>query len=83
MTSSKGNSKKAIEDIKKSQHRTELVISDIRKDLSYHIKRTDILEAEFKPIKTHVAVVGALSKIIVVLFSVGAASAAIWKVFIQ
>lgn len=31
-----------------------VVQTEIRSDLNYHIKRTDILEAELKPVKDHV-----------------------------
>jgi len=37
-------------------------IAEIKKDLRYHIKRTDLLEAEVKPIKKHVIMVSGVMK---------------------
>ena len=37
-------------------------IAEIKKDLRYHIKRTDLLEAEMKPIKKHVIMVSGVMK---------------------
>jgi archaellum component FlaC len=37
-------------------------IAEIKKDLRYHIKRTDLLEAEVKPIKKHVIMVSGVVK---------------------
>lgn len=39
-------------------------IAEIKKDLRYHIKRTDLLEADIKPVKKHVATVQAILKIL-------------------
>lgn len=39
-------------------------VAEIKKDLKYHIKRTDILEAELKPIKRHVALMQATFKLL-------------------
>jgi len=37
-------------------------IAEIKKDLRYHIKRTDLLEAEVNPIKKHVIMVSGVMK---------------------
>lgn len=39
-------------------------IAEIKKDLKYHIKRTDLLEADVKPIKKHVSNVHAILKLV-------------------
>lgn len=57
-------------------------VAEIRLDLNYHIKRTDLLEEEFKPVKKHVEIVNALAKILTSIIVLSAALAGIYKTFL-
>ena len=72
-----------ISDLKQEakEHRSEsqehnkevdLRLSAIEKDLSYHIKRTDILEKEVKPIKQHVVGINYIVSSLLLLGSLAA-----------
>jgi hypothetical protein len=50
----------------------DLRLSAIEKDLSYHIKRTDILEKEVKPIKQHVVGINYIVSSLLLLGSIAA-----------
>ena len=50
----------------------DLRLSAIEKDLSYHIKRTDILEKEVKPIKQHVIGINYIVSSLLLLGSIAA-----------
>jgi hypothetical protein len=66
------------------QEQIILVLNEVKLDLNYHIRRTDILEAavkeqadEINPIRRHVEVVNAVTKIFAALVAAGASIAAI------
>ena len=50
----------------------DLRLSAIEKDLNYHIKRTDILEKEVKPIKQHVIGINYIVSSLLLLGSIAA-----------
>lgn len=64
-----------------AQIKEELIL--IKNDLSYHIKRTDILEQEFKPIKRHVELINGVCKLFSAAVIVAAALAGIARLFIK
>ena len=43
--------------------------AEMNQDLKYHIKRTDLIEAELRPIKKHVDIMNLLAKISSVVLS--------------
>lgn len=56
-------------------------IAEIKKDLNYHIKRTDRLEEQVQPVKQHVDTMNSLAKITLALIAAGSGIAAIVKIF--
>jgi regulator of replication initiation timing len=46
-----------LDGVSKEISEVNVHIAEIKKDLRYHIKRTDLLELEVKPIKKHVVMV--------------------------
>lgn len=57
-------------------------IAEIKKDLNYHIKRTDLLEEEIKPVKKHVVAVNTLFKAALILLGAIGTIAGVIKLFI-
>ena len=53
-----------LKEIKQDVALTRVDISEIKTDLRYHIKRTDILENQVKPVTEHVKFVKNLGKFI-------------------
>jgi hypothetical protein len=74
-----------LEYISKSLTEIKVDIAEIRKDVNYHIKRTDLLEANvdslaeaIKPIQHHVALVGGLGNAAAWILGVLAAAATVY-----
>ena len=58
----------------------KVMLAEMQKDLKYHIKRTDLLEAQVKPVVEHVSFVHRLSKLVITGLGIAAAIAAIYGV---
>lgn len=55
--------KEELDDIK-------LILTEIKTDLKYHIKRTDLLEEAFRPVQKHVNFVNGFGKFLVITAAV-------------
>lgn len=60
-----------LQQINQKLEKQNEILTDIRVDINYHIKRTDMLEkalemhlADFRPVRRHVEIVNALFKIL-------------------
>ena len=67
----------------------KILLAEIKSDLKYHIKRTDLLDGELKhmrkdmePVEAHVRFVTSLGKLLAVLVAGAAAIAGILRNFI-
>ena len=64
------------------------ILGEIRSDLNYHIRRTDLLETtvkeqreEFKPVRRHVELVNSLAKVFMALVTISGVVAGILRLF--
>lgn len=78
--------KELLEQIAKEQserlNSIDVSLAEIKKDLNYHIMRTDLLESEFKPVKKHVETVNILAKVFSALVTAAAGLAGLVKYFL-
>jgi hypothetical protein len=72
------------------QEQIMVVLTDMRGDLNYHIRRTDILEKtteqqrlELQPVRRHVEVVNALTKFFAAAVAAAASIAAVIRLIIS
>ena len=59
-----------------------ITLTEVKSDLRYHIKRTDLLEDEMKPVKKHVVAVNTLFKASMIAIGAVGTIAGIVKLFI-
>lgn len=57
-------------------------LTEVKSDLKYHIKRTDMLEDEMKPVKKHILIVNTLCKLSLIILGAIGTIAGVIRVFL-
>lgn len=61
----------------------KLILTEIKTDLKYHIKRTDLLEEALRPVQKHVNFVNGFGKFLIIAAAVTTAVVSIVALFID
>lgn len=72
-----------LEEIARAQAVHTVKLEENTKVLVEHHVRASQLEARIKPVEVHIAIVGAVTKILIAVVSVGAGIAAIYHYFLK